>query len=84
MKSRPFGPIKKDDHTLGMTCGLCGNPLLLGQRPSLVVDAGAYLNPDMKEAREKMVAGRVHNAQASVVHWTCVISFDLPRESDLE
>jgi hypothetical protein len=82
MESRPFEPIKKDDPNIGAQCRLCGSPLLIGQKPSLVVDAEAYLDPDMAESRERLLLGRAHNAQASLVHWSCVVAFGLPRVSE--
>jgi hypothetical protein len=82
-KSRPFGPLMSEHPSVGGICKLCGQPLLIGQRPSLVIDVEAYLQPHMLEEKQKMLANKVHNAQAAIVHWTCILLNDLPREKDI-
>jgi len=82
-KARPYEPLEKDHPLVGDLCKLCNQPLLIGQRPSLVIDVDKYLNPDMLEEKEKMLANKVHNAQAAVVHWTCILLYDLPRQKEI-
>jgi len=77
MSARPFDPLTPGAHGLGETCRLCGAPLLLGQRPSLVVDADGYARADMADDAARMRAGRAHNAVAAIVHWDCVVAFGL-------
>ena len=74
--ARPFDPLNADSDLVGTICKLCNAPLLIGQRPSLVVDAEATYTQG-SEALERKKANRPHNATAVIVHWSCVEAFNL-------
>lgn len=70
-----MGPMKKDHPAIGDVCRLCGSAILIDQYVSLVA-----LPPTDPEARARARQGRAYNTEAAVVHWDCVVTFDLPHE----
>ena len=56
--TRPFRPLQPGDNGLGEECRLCGETLLLGERPALV-------------PKEKPAPGGPRCVEGVIIHWTC-------------
>ncbi len=54
--TRPFDPLRADHPMVGAPCSLCGEPMRVGERPTLVAIPGTG-------------DGRI--AEAAPAHWTC-------------
>lgn len=61
-----FGPMAEDHPSVGTPCAICGEPILAGSAPTLVMPFPA----DIEEAI-KAAAGRPHTAEVQVAHETC-------------
>jgi len=65
--NRMFGPKHPDHPGVGMECPACKVPFVAGDFTTLVM-----LGPGAdEEARERARNGRVYNAVAVEVHWSC-------------
>jgi hypothetical protein len=64
---RKFGPKSEDHPSVGRECPACHKVFAAGDFTTLVA-----LGPgDDPEAQERAREGRVYNAVAVEVHWTC-------------
>ncbi len=54
--TRPFDPLRADHPMVGAPCALCGEPMRVGERPTLIAIPGTG-------------DGRI--AEAAPAHWTC-------------
>lgn len=74
--ARAFGPKTAVHPTCDFPCLACGLPMRAGQYTTLIA-----LGPGpSEEARERAAAGRVYNAVAVEVHWTCATGKPEPTE----
>jgi hypothetical protein len=64
---RPFGPKTADHWSIGQECPACHCEFAEGDYTTLV-----FLGPgEDEDEQERARAGRVYNAVAVEVHWTC-------------
>jgi len=64
---RKFGPKKSGHPSIGIDCPACRKPFRAGDVTTLIA-----LGPgDDPEAQQRAREGRVYNAVAQEVHWTC-------------
>jgi hypothetical protein len=64
---RKFGPKTADHPSVGQECPACRVAFAEGDHTTLVVLGPG---PD-EESQQRARAGRVYNAVAAEVHWTC-------------
>ena len=63
-----YGPKKNNHPSIGNPCPVCGIKFKENDYTTLAV-----IGVDNEEDRQKMIDGRVYNAVAKEIHWTCRI-----------